>query len=204
MALERERRSIGWEREDDEKRAKEATKGLQGLGIGAGETEDPSTEAERLREAVRLAMLKSEEKVEKKSVEKKVEEKPSRPKVPSTALMGCSMLGSTSSSSPSSLFRSDARLVRPDLDGMYKHSDFQGVQLHTFVPSFSFLPLDLRDQPVPLHTVSRPALVNVRPLSFSSPTPSPVTTRTALRRGRSRGGGTSYSRELTSSCSRRR
>lgn len=102
MALERERRSIGWEREDDDKRAREATKGLQGLVIAAEEEagEDPSVDAERLREAVRLAMVQAEEAAKVKKVEEKVVEKPTRPKVPSTALMGCSMLGSASFTSP--------------------------------------------------------------------------------------------------------
>ncbi|GAA5859673.1 hypothetical protein JCM8547_006187 [Rhodosporidiobolus lusitaniae] len=107
MALERERRSIGWEKEDDAKRLaalETAQNGLQGLGIEA-EGDEKVEEAERLKkEAVEMEKRK-------KAEADKEEEKPRRVKVPNTALMGCSMLG--------------------NLDGMYKHADFHGIQLHT-------------------------------------------------------------------------
>lgn len=83
MALERERRAAGFEREDErrriEKRAEESGEGLgkalMGLGIGFG-GEAPKT------------VVPEVEKLEKNFEEKK------KVVVPSTALMGLSMLGS--------------------------------------------------------------------------------------------------------------
>ncbi|GAA5897369.1 hypothetical protein JCM6882_001869 [Rhodosporidiobolus microsporus] len=113
MALERERRSIGFERADEEKRAmkrvvEEAERGLKGLGIGVEESEE-GDEAGRVKEAERLAK-EAKEKAAKEAAAKK--DQPAAPaKAPSTALLGLSMLG--------------------NLDGMYKHADFHGIQLHT-------------------------------------------------------------------------
>lgn len=85
MALEREGRSIGWEREDDGERAREASQALAGLGISG-------VEASQMEEAKAKKDVQLEKvgKVEEKDVNV-------RPKAPSTALMGLSMLGSTSS-----------------------------------------------------------------------------------------------------------
>lgn len=82
MALEREGRSIGWEREDDERRAREASKAMEGLGISGVET----GQLEEVKEVKEVKV----EKVEEKDINV-------RPKAPSTALMGLSMLGSTPS-----------------------------------------------------------------------------------------------------------
>jgi hypothetical protein len=81
--------------EDDEKRVKEAAKGLKGLGIESSGIDATGSEEDVLREAVRVAMLKAEQQEKARVQVEKVEEKSTRPKVPSTALMGCSMLGST-------------------------------------------------------------------------------------------------------------
>ncbi|BGO92798.1 hypothetical protein NBRC10512_007917 [Rhodotorula toruloides] len=97
MALEREGRSIGWEREDDERRAREASKMVEGLGISGVELGQAKEEMEEMKE-VRV------EKVEEKDINV-------RPKAPSTALMGLSMLG--------------------NLDGIYQHKDYHGIQLHS-------------------------------------------------------------------------
>ncbi|BGO96573.1 2-methylcitrate dehydratase [Rhodotorula toruloides ATCC 204091] len=97
MALEREGRSIGWEREDDERRAREAKKAMEGLGISGVELSQEE-EVKEKEEEVKV------EKVEEKDV--KV-----RPKAPSTALMGLSMLG--------------------NLDGIYQHKEYDGIQLHS-------------------------------------------------------------------------
>ncbi|BGP21602.1 2-methylcitrate dehydratase [Rhodotorula toruloides] len=95
MALEREGRSIGWEREDDERRAREAIKALEGLGINGVNV---GQEELKKKEVVQV------KKVEEKNVNVRL-------KAPGTALMGLSMLG--------------------NLDGIYQHKDYQGVQLHT-------------------------------------------------------------------------
>ncbi|BGP28788.1 hypothetical protein JCM10296v2_000524 [Rhodotorula toruloides] len=97
MALEREGRSIGWEREDDEKRAREASKAMEGLGISGVEMGEKQEEENKVKEV-------DVEKIEEKDVN-------IRPKAPSTALMGLSMLG--------------------NLDGIYQHKDYHGIQLQS-------------------------------------------------------------------------
>lgn len=79
MGFERERRSIGFERADEEK--KNVTEGMKGLGI---------TDL-------------TEEKVEKvgEEVEEKRKEEMKEKKVPNVSLMGLSMLGSEFPISPS-------------------------------------------------------------------------------------------------------
>ena len=84
MALERERRSIGFEREDErrrlEKRAEELGEGLagalKGLGVGFGELEAVKIENSRPNPVV------------------VVQEDRTKVVAPSVALMGVSMLGS--------------------------------------------------------------------------------------------------------------
>ncbi|BGP12548.1 hypothetical protein JCM10213v2_000465 [Rhodosporidiobolus nylandii] len=119
MALERERRSIGFERADEAKRAKElaaAVEGLQGLGIVAPAEE--SGEGRRLREAEELAKMESEKaantlaEMAQQARDEELKAKTTvRQKASSTALMGLSMLG--------------------NLDGMYKHAEYPGIKLHT-------------------------------------------------------------------------
>ncbi|BGP36534.1 hypothetical protein JCM10449v2_000435 [Rhodotorula kratochvilovae] len=101
MALERERRSVGFERADDEKRARVAAEGLAGLGISG-------MDAAKAEKAEAQQVMPSAAKEEK---EREQQDKHVRPKAPSTALLGLSMLG--------------------NLDGMYRHADFHGIQLHT-------------------------------------------------------------------------
>ncbi|GAA5834846.1 hypothetical protein JCM11251_002041 [Rhodosporidiobolus azoricus] len=113
MALERERRSIGWERADEEKRKREREVqelegSLQGLGIGL-EKEEEGEEAKRVKEAERLAQ--EEKETAAKTFAEKKEGREALSKAPSNALLGLSMLG--------------------NLDGMYKHGDYHGIQLHT-------------------------------------------------------------------------
>ncbi|GAA5969180.1 hypothetical protein JCM11641_007500 [Rhodosporidiobolus odoratus] len=119
MALERERRSIGFERADEEKRAldmNKAAEGLQGLGIAV--EADGVVEAKEMLEAQALARQEAEnaakamaELAKKGKDEATVRDKNTRSKAPNTALMGLSMLG--------------------NLDGMYKHADFPDIKLHT-------------------------------------------------------------------------
>ncbi|GAA5894333.1 hypothetical protein JCM5296_005141 [Sporobolomyces johnsonii] len=118
MALERERRSIGFEKADEAKRlqqqqAKQGTTGvegaLKGLGISMAEKQE-SEEAGKVREAERMKV----EGVKAKEAEakaKKVQATPQLKKAPSAALMGLSMLG--------------------NLDAMYKHADYHGIELRT-------------------------------------------------------------------------
>ncbi|GAA5838397.1 hypothetical protein JCM9279_003231 [Rhodotorula babjevae] len=108
MALEREQRSIGFERADDEKRASEARAQLAGLGISGVE----GAKEERASGEQESAEEKAVEKVEPEEAAAVAPVDPSaRPAAPSTALMGLSMLG--------------------NLDGMYKHADFHDLTLHT-------------------------------------------------------------------------
>ncbi|GAA5918840.1 hypothetical protein JCM1841_002765 [Sporobolomyces salmonicolor] len=116
MALERERRSIGFEKADEAKRlqqqqAKQGTTGiegaLQGLGISAAEKQE-SEEGRKVREA---ESMKVEGEKAKAAGTTKVQATGRPEKVPSAALMGLSMLG--------------------NLDAMYKHVDYHGIELHT-------------------------------------------------------------------------
>ncbi|GAA6048462.1 hypothetical protein JCM3770_003769 [Rhodotorula araucariae] len=104
MALERERRSVGFERAEDEKRVRAATNDLEGLGISgvdaAAAAEGKPVEAQQEKPS---AVTKEEGEPE--------EDKHVRPRAPSTALMGLSMLG--------------------NLDGVYKHADLHGIRLDT-------------------------------------------------------------------------
>ena len=93
MALEREQRSIGFERADDEKRASEARKQLAGLGISGVEGAKEEAQVESASGQQRSGVEKSKEQV------KPPVDSSARPKAPSTALMGLSMLGSASPSS---------------------------------------------------------------------------------------------------------
>lgn len=123
MALERERRAIGFEKEDErrrlEKRAEESGEGLgqalMGLGIGFG------------GEAPKVVALEV----------KKVEEK-KKVVAPSTALMGLSMLGSELCCLSTFAAQADSSVI-PDLDGMYAHKNYHGLQLHTSVAASSLL-----------------------------------------------------------------
>lgn len=90
MALERERRSIGFEREDERRRVAKSTKremekGMAGLGIGeiCGMENDA-----KIENPVKIQVSLDPTSPVVVVVEKK-------PKVPSVALMGVSMLGST-------------------------------------------------------------------------------------------------------------
>ncbi|GAA6031973.1 hypothetical protein JCM8097_003368 [Rhodosporidiobolus ruineniae] len=122
MALERERRSIGFERADEAKRQEELAgilAGLAGLGIGTEKApEGEKSEAEmRVEEAERIAKEENEKAAKtladmaKKAKEEHVKDPSVRPKAPNVALMGLSMLG--------------------NLDGMYKHADYPSIKLHT-------------------------------------------------------------------------
>jgi len=73
MGFERERRSIGFERADEEKNG--VREGMKGLGLGITDLEE-----------------KKEEKAGEEAEEKRREEK--KEKVPNVSLMGLSMLGS--------------------------------------------------------------------------------------------------------------
>ncbi|GAA6006593.1 hypothetical protein JCM10207_004987 [Rhodosporidiobolus poonsookiae] len=115
MALERERRSIGFEKADEEKRRKEVedvADALLGLGIsGAPAQSDEAKKAAETERVAREEALKAARTLAG-TKEAKEEIRPAAlPKAPSTALMGVSMLG--------------------NLDGIYKHASYQGVQLHT-------------------------------------------------------------------------
>ncbi|KAI5478834.1 hypothetical protein MNV49_004566 [Pseudohyphozyma bogoriensis] len=89
MALERERRSVGFEMEDERRRLEKQAKGAAGLGIMVG--------------GVPLVAPEMKAVVRKPVVAEK--------KVPSTALMGLSMLG--------------------NLDAMYAHKSYTNLSLHT-------------------------------------------------------------------------
>ncbi|KDE08240.1 hypothetical protein MVLG_01506 [Microbotryum lychnidis-dioicae p1A1 Lamole] len=107
MALERERRSIGFEREDERRRQQklasaELPSQLQGLGISF---EDDATESKLASNLAKtLAPVAP-------IVTPQLAESTTSPKAPSTALMGLSMLG--------------------NLDAMYAHKDYHGIQMHT-------------------------------------------------------------------------
>lgn len=135
MGFERERRSIGFEKKDEEKRMRE---GMKGLGISM----EGESAGEKFGETVEV----------KKEVKKEVEEK-----VPNISLMGLSMLGSESNrfSSLSVLLHSRLKLqsltferVCADLDGIYQHAHYEnsGIKLHTYVV------------PYPSSRLGRPAL----------------------------------------------
>lgn len=105
MALERERRSIGFEIEDErrrqERRGEDAAAGLgkalMGLGIGFGDKSEKNEAPGELQPSLTIT-----EKAPVKAVA-----------APSLALMGVSMLG--------------------NLDGMYAHKSYHGLELHTCV-----------------------------------------------------------------------
>ncbi|KAL8279399.1 hypothetical protein RQP46_008211 [Phenoliferia psychrophenolica] len=103
MALERERRSIGFEKEDERRRIERKADemglagALKGLGLGFGELKGIPDE---------------KRKVEKKEEVEVVRQKKKEGVVaPSVALMGVSMLG--------------------NLDGMYAHASYPSLKLHT-------------------------------------------------------------------------
>ncbi|SCZ90966.1 BZ3500_MvSof-1268-A1-R1_Chr1-3g02429 [Microbotryum saponariae] len=107
MALERERRSIGFEREDERRRQQklalaELPSQLQGLGISF---EDDATESKLASNLAKTLGPVAP------VVTPQLAESTTSPKAPSTALMGLSMLG--------------------NLDAIYVHKDYHGIQMHT-------------------------------------------------------------------------
>ncbi|SCV68850.1 BQ2448_971 [Microbotryum intermedium] len=110
MALERERRSIGFEREDERRRQEKLGSGevssqLQGLGISfdgdATESKLASSLAETLSPVGHVATVATTQPAKSTTSSK----------APGTALMGLSMLG--------------------NLDAMYTHKSYHGIQMHT-------------------------------------------------------------------------
>ncbi|GJN92274.1 hypothetical protein Rhopal_005304-T1 [Rhodotorula paludigena] len=113
MALERERRSIGFERADDERREREAIEAMVGLGISG-----VAAEQEKRAGANDAAQPKEEEAHVKPAGDAQTQQqkqehldRSARPKAPSTALMGLSMLG--------------------NLDAIYRHEQYHGIKLDT-------------------------------------------------------------------------
>jgi hypothetical protein len=108
MALEREERAEGFERMDvEDERQRQIVEGLKGLGIEGGVGEDVE--------------VKPVSVVVKKVEEKKVEEVKIA-KVPSQALMGVSVLGSTSDYLPhSSQLTESSRRPRRDVRSQILH-----------------------------------------------------------------------------------
>ncbi|GAA5950964.1 hypothetical protein JCM3765_004642 [Sporobolomyces pararoseus] len=107
MAFERERRSIGFEKVDEEeaekKQKKKLQEGIRGLGIS-----EEGVEFERTMRGEEREGKKDLEEEKEKKVEKGEEEK-----IPNVSLMGLSMLG--------------------NLDGTYEHFEYskRGIELHT-------------------------------------------------------------------------
>lgn len=97
MALERERRSIGFERADDERREREAKEAMAGLGI-SGVEGVKKEEVEQTQRQKSVEGGKTQQVEQKRSHSAQLEDKDVRPKAPSQALMGLSMLGSESAS----------------------------------------------------------------------------------------------------------
>lgn len=98
MALERERRSIGFERADDERREREATEAMVGLGISgvAVEQEKEAGANDAAQPKEEEAHVKPAQDAQTQQQKQELLDRSARPKAPSTALMGLSMLGSAS------------------------------------------------------------------------------------------------------------
>jgi len=121
MGFERERRSIGFEKKDEEKRMRE---GMKGLGISL----EGESAGEKVGETV--------------EVKKEVKKEERKEKVPNISLMGLSMLGSEFSVLPYFLPPSTlstevesliAERLQADLDGIYQHALYEksAIKLHT-------------------------------------------------------------------------
>ncbi|GAA5997421.1 uncharacterized protein JCM10292_000251 [Rhodotorula paludigena] len=113
MALERERRSIGFERADDERREREATEAMVGLGISgvAAEQEERAGADDAAQPKEEQAHVKPARDAQTQQQKQEHFDRSARPKAPSTALMGLSMLG--------------------NLDAIYRHEQYHGIKLHT-------------------------------------------------------------------------
>lgn len=99
MALEREGRSIGFERADDERREKEARGAMAGLGISGVEgVKKEEVEQTQRQKSVEGGETQQGQQEKRSDPPQLVEDKDVRPKAPSQALMGLSMLGSASAS----------------------------------------------------------------------------------------------------------
>ncbi|GAA6061049.1 hypothetical protein JCM10212_004623 [Sporobolomyces blumeae] len=122
MALERERRSIGFERADelqaiearrrgDDRVRDEVGEGLKGLGINLDDGAGGDHDVRGIEEMRDEAQQAEQARHEREEAGKAEDEKVVSDKVPNVSLMGLSMLG--------------------NLDAMYKHASYGGIQLHT-------------------------------------------------------------------------